>query len=56
MLCNSAAQQKLRVCHTLLQTLATNRATKILIETNSISLQLAADMPNADWPILVYVW
>jgi len=33
-------QQKLHVCHTLLQSLATNRATKIWIRTSFISLFL----------------
>ena len=35
---------------------ATNRATKIRIETSSFSLQLVVETPNADWPIHVYVW
>ena len=49
------AQQKLHLCDTLLQSLATNRTTKFRIRTFSISLQLVVEMVNADWSILVYV-
>ena len=42
--------------HTLLQSLATNCATKIWIGTCSISLQLVAETPYADWSVRVYVW
>ena len=49
------AQQKLLMCHTLLQSLATDCATKIRIATCSISLQLVAETSYADWSIRVYV-
>ena len=56
---NFVAQPKWRVCHTLLQSLATSCATKIWIRTSSrtssIFLQLVAETVNADWSILVYV-
>ena len=50
------AQQKLRMCHTLLQSLATNCATKIWIATCSISMRLVAETPYADWSISVHAW
>ena len=46
------AKQKLLVCHTLLQSLQQAAQQKSEIRTSSISLQLVAQMVNADWSIL----
>jgi len=52
---NFVAQQKLHVCHTLLQSLQQVAQQKSEIRTSSISLQLVAQTVNADWSILVYI-